>query len=508
MMQKNTGIQVYIDDCVKKYGTVTYNMKGMYAPQGFKSGQSLFITERDFAEARELARQKSEYLLSSADSSENGKPDSFLDLRDGGTDTEGEPGKPVMTGWLSYAGETLTHEKFLQDLKQAGDRIARDFSAFVVIGIGGSYTNIEGIINASYPSGTRIPFYFLGQHLSAERYKKIFSELSQMNKKIAVNVISKSGTTTEPALALRLVLDKLNSMNKLGAVFATTDPEKGALRESAAARGFNPEEYFTDEIKRHFYIRANIGGRFSVITPVGLLPFTVAGIDLNALLSGYHYAMDSLKNLAADVAACKYAAYKKGAVNAILSYNVACFREKILGFRQLWPECNGKDGKGLNVMEEFYTSDAHSNGQLIKSGIKNSIEIFHFIQNLGVDFTIPASDYNNDKLNVIAEGAKNPLTLHTINNRFMAALLLDHWKSGVPVIAVTLPSLNPFSIAMQMGVEHYGAALFGLMLGINPVNQPGVQGYKEIAFKLLGMKGEGLLEESLKELKNLGLDAL
>jgi glucose-6-phosphate isomerase len=505
MTQKNTGIHVFINDCVKKYGTVTYNMKGMYAPQGFKSGQSLFITERDFAEARGLAQQKSEYLLSTANSSESGKPDSFLDLRDGGTDTAGKAGKPVMTGWLNYAGETLTHEKFLQDLTQAGDRIARDFSAFVVIGIGGSYTNIEGIINASHPDGTRIPFYFLGQHLSADRYKKIFTELSQMNKKIAVNIISKSGTTTEPALALRLVLDKLITMKKLGAVFATTDPEKGALRETSAARGFNPDEYFTDEIKQHFYIRANIGGRFSVITPVGLLPFAVAGMDLKALLAGYHYAMDSLQTLAADVAAYKYAAYKKGAVNAILSYNVACFREKILGFRQLWPECNGKAGKGLNVMEEFYTSDAHSNGQLIKSGIKNCMEIFHFIQNIEIDFPIPSAEYNNDKLNVVAQGAKNALQLHTINNRFMAALLLDHWKSGVPVIAVTLPHLNPFIIAMQMGVEHYGAVLFGLMLGINPVNQPGVQGYKEIAFRLLGMKGEKLLEESLKELKDLGL---
>jgi glucose-6-phosphate isomerase len=507
MPQQNTETKAYIEDLIKKFGMVSYNTKGMYAPPDFKSTNSLFLTEQDFRDAKALAHKKMDYLLSSTDTSKTANPDSFLDLRDGGTDTRGEPGKPVMTGWLTFAGETLAQEKFLNDLKQTGDRLARDFAAFVVIGIGGSYTNIEGIINACNPAGTRIPFYFLGQHLSAERYRAIFAEFSQMKKNIAVNVISKSGTTTEPALALRLVLDKLKSMKKLGAVFATTDPEKGALRETAAARGFNPEAYFTDEIKRHFYIRADIGGRFSVVTPVGLLPFAVAGMDLKVLLAGYHHAMDSLKSLAVDVAACKYAAYRKGAVNAILSYNVACFREKILGFRQLWPECNGKDGMGLNVMEEFYTSDAHSNGQLIKSGIKNIMEIFHFIQDIGVDYAVPASEYNNDKLGVVAEGAEDPLHLHTINNRFMAALLLDHWKSGVPVMAITLPSLNPFLIAMQMGIEHYAAAVFGLMLGINPVNQPGVQGYKEIAFRLLGMKGKEPLKKSLRELKEMGLDA-
>jgi glucose-6-phosphate isomerase len=505
MPQENTRIRDYIQNLIKKYGMVTYNTKGMYAPPDFKGGNLLFLTVRDFSKARELAGKKMEYLLSSADKAKTNDPASFPDLRDGGTDTRGEPGKPVMTGWLNYAGETLAEDKFLDDLKEAGDRLARDFAAFVVIGIGGSYTNIEGIINACNPAGTRIPFYFLGQHLSAEQYRRIFAELSQMKKNIAVNVISKSGTTTEPALALRLVLDKLTQLKKLGAVFVTTDPLKGALRETAAARGFNPDTYFTDEIKRHFYIRADIGGRFSVITPVGLLPFAVAGTDLKELLGGYHHAISALKNLAADVAACKYAAYGKGAVNAVLSYNVACFREKILGFRQLWPECNGKDGKGLNVMEEFYTSDAHSNGQLIKSGIKNMMEIFHFIQDIGMDYAVPASEYNNDKLGVVASGAENPLQLHSINNRFMAALLLDHWKSGVPVMAVTLPSLNPFLIAMQMGIEHYAATVFGLMLGINPVNQPGVQGYKEIAFRLLGMKGEELLENSLSELNKLGL---
>jgi glucose-6-phosphate isomerase len=497
--------QTFIRELLQKYGSVSYNTKGYFPPPSYKGGSNLFISEREYGEAEKLARTKLDYLVSSGEAEAGRDPESFLDLRDGGTDTRGEPGMPVMTGWLHYAGRILEHEAFLEDLQKAGDKIAADFGAFVVIGIGGSYTNIEGIINAVNPRGTRIPFYFLGQHLSAERYEKTFAELARLTKKVAVNVISKSGTTTEPALALRLVLDKLQGIGKLGAVFATTDPHKGALRETITARGFNPAAYFTEEINRHFFIGEDIGGRFSVITPVGLLPFAAAGINLKELLAGYHYGMESLRHTAVAAAACKYAAYKKGAVTAVLSYNAAFFREKILGFRQLWPECNGKDGKGLNLMEEFYTADAHSNGQLIKSGIKNIQEIFHFITDLGTDFEIPASDYNNDKLGVVARGAETALSLHTINNRFMAALLMDHWRSGIPVMAVTLPRLHPFIAAMHMGIEHCSAVLFGLMLGINPVNQPGVQGYKEIAFRLLGMKGEKPLAESLAELKDFGL---
>jgi glucose-6-phosphate isomerase len=506
MMQKNSDFNPYLQELTKKYGVVAYNTKGMYAPKNFTAKESLFVSQKEYQEAAALAQAKLDYLLSTARPEAGEDPNSFLDLRDEGTDTRGEPGKPIMTGWLNYARETLAEDKFLKDLQQAGERIAQDFGAFLVIGIGGSYTHIEGIINAVNPQGTRIPFIFLGQHLSAEAYDRIFKALGIIKKKIAVNVISKSGTTTEPALALRLVLDRLAGMNKLGAVFATTDPHKGALRETIIARSFNPPSYFSDEINKYFYIRADIGGRFSVITPVGLLAFAVAGIDLKQILAGHLYAMEFLKETALETAAFKFAAYKRGAVNALLSYNITCLREQILGFRQLWPECNGKDGKGLNVMEEFYTSDAHSNGQLIKSGLKNMMEIFHFIGDIGTDFAIPVSDYNNDKLQTVAQGSGGSLSLHKINNRFMAALLLDHWKAGVPVIAVNIPGLNPFLISMQMGVEHYAAVLFGLMLGINPVNQPGVQSYKEIAFKLLGMKGDEALQESLRELKELGLE--
>lgn len=474
---------------VKTQGKIEYNLAGMSQPKDYSGPKGPYVEETDLTGPMKLAQDKMDYLLSTTKNRGVVADDAFIDLRDGGTDTKGLPGKPIMTGWLDYAEYILKNDAFLDDLKKAGDKIADDFDALVVIGIGGSYTNIEGIINACNPLGTRIPIFYLGQHLSADAYQNVFNQLKKLDGKVAVNVISKSGTTTEPAIALRIVIDFLEANGKLGAVFATTDPQSGALRQTVAERGFNPKEYITEAVEKEFSIGSNIGGRFSVITPVGLLPFAVANIDLREFLLGFHYAMENLQEEAVKITAHKYAAYQNGADTAVLSYNTACFRLKLLGFRQLWPECNGKDGKGLNLMEEFYTSDAHSNGQLIKSGKRNLMEIFHFVDDLGTDFDVPVSQYNLDNLEIVAKGASGAMSLHAINNKFMGALLLDHWNSGVPVIAIKMPKLTPFIVAMGMGLEFYQATLFGLILGINPLNQPGVVGYKNIAFDLLGMNG-------------------
>ena len=371
----------------------------------------------------------------------------------------------------------------------------------MVIGIGGSYTDTEGVISALNPSGPPIAFHYLGQHLSAGAYANFLREMERLPGRAAVNIISKSGTTVEPALAARIVLEKLRAMGKLGAVFATTDPAQGALRETAGAAGYNPPAYITPEVAREFYIGEDIGGRFSCITPVGLFPYAVAGVDVSAFLTGYHYAVTEARDTAVEQAACRFAAFQNGAAQMVLSYNLSSLRGKMLAFRQLWPESTGKDGKGLNVMEEFYTSDAHSNGQLIKSGPRTMMEIFHFVDDAGTDFPIPRVPEDRDKLNAVA-GA---LSLQRINNMFMGALLLDHHRSGVPVTAVRLPEVSAFHLGMLTGVEHLACALFGLMSGINPVNQPGVQGYKEIAFGLLGLKGKDVQEKAMRDLKDFGL---
>ncbi|RPJ07820.1 MAG: hypothetical protein EHM28_05970 [Spirochaetaceae bacterium] len=488
-----------------KKGKVTYITKGMFVPAGVVSGP--YVSQAAFKSALALVNEKLVYLKKSQDPQAVKSPDSYLDLRDGGTDTAGLAGLPVMTGWLTYAGKTLAEKEFLDGLMQAGARIRRDFSAFLSIGIGGSYTDVEGITSALAPgnavdaTGAKFPVYYLGQHLSAENYACVFDSIKKLPGKVAVNIISKSGTTTEPAIAARIALVRLESLGKLGAVFATTDPVKGALREMAAKRGFNPVEYLSNEVQKLFCVGEDIGGRFSCITPVGLLPYAVAGIDIRELLLGYHHGITACDKEISEVSACRYASFIAGAAVAVYAYNVACFRGKILSYRQLWPESTGKAGKGLNIMEEFYTADAHSNGQLIKSGVRNMMEVFHFIGDTGIDFQIPVSEWNADKLDSIA----GKLGLHEINNLFMSALFLDHWKSGVPVMAVKIPELSAFHMGMHTAMEHMSSALFGLMTGINPVNQPGVQGYKEIAFKLLGIKGEAEQAKAKTELEEFGI---
>jgi len=493
-------IDLFTKELAHKYGVVSYDHHGMLAPPDFNS-TGPYCSKQELAEAKGLALSKQAYLWASQDENQNQDPASFLDLRDGGSDTAGLPGKPIMTGWLKEAGRTLAKRAYLSGLKETANKIRRDFSALLIIGIGGSYTDIEGVISALNPQGLSFPIYFLGQHLSAEEYHKLFLSVANLPKPVAVNIISKSGTTTEPALASRIVLAKLKSLGKLGAVFATTDPVGGALRQIVNRRGYNPPAYLGPEVLKEFYIGEDIGGRFSCITPVGLFPYAVAGIAVEEFLAGYHYAMNFARDLAAEVAAARYATFNRGAEVAVFAYNLLALRGKILALRQLWPESTGKDGKGLNIMEEYYTSDAHSNGQLIKSGKRNMFEVFHFVDNSGLDFEIPFDEENADKLNSVC----GRLSLHAINNLFMAALLLDHYRSGVPVTAVRFPSLNPFVIGMHTGVEHQATAIFGLMLGINPVNQPGVQGYKEIAFRLLGLKGDEAQQQALGALKDFGL---
>ncbi len=479
---------------------ITYNTAGMAAPAG-TTVKGPYVKAAQLEQARALARQKLAYLLVSRDRDKTKTPDSFLDLRDGGTDCAGLPGKPIMTGWLEYAENILSRPAFLEGLSAAGEKIRRDFGAFVVIGIGGSYTDTEGVISALYPAGTAIPFHYLGQHLSAGAYEIFFREMERLPGKAAVNIISKSGTTVEPALAARIVIDRLKAMDKLGAVFSTTDPARGALRETAQAEGYNPPGYIGPAVAAEFYIGEDIGGRFSCITPVGLFPYAVAGADVSEFLYGYHFAVTDARDTAVEQAACRYAAAANGAGQVVLAYNLTSLRGKILAFRQLWPESTGKDGKGLNVMEEFYTSDAHSNGQLIKSGPRTLMEIFHFVDDAGTDYPVPRLEADRDKLNAVA----GTFSLQRINNMFMGALLLDHHRSGVPVTAVRLPSVSASHLGMLTGIEHMACVLFGLMSGVNPVNQPGVQGYKEIAFSLLGLKGKGEQEKALRELEEFGL---
>jgi glucose-6-phosphate isomerase len=173
-------------------------------------------------------------------------------------------------------------------------------------------------------------------------------------------------------------------------------------------------------------------------------------------------------------------------------------RTYLLGERQLRPESDGKFGMGLNVMDEFYTSDAHSNGQLIQSGPRNLMETFHFVEKSQTDFVIPEAKLNQDGLKDIAQGGPEAISLHQANNRFMFGLLEAHYDAGVPVTSWVFPGvLNAFTVGQHTQINFVSEVIFGLMLKVNPLNQPGVQAYKEAAFKLLGLRGRPLRDQSL-----------
>jgi glucose-6-phosphate isomerase len=476
----------------------------MQAPEKYDGAKAPFVNAEQLQKAQALAQEKLAYLLKSANPENTRDPNSFLDLRDGGVDTAGKPGMPVMTGWINYPDYLLNSSQLISGLQKAAQAIVKDHKAWLSVGIGGSYTNVEGVIRAIKRKQTDLPLYFLGQHLSANSYQQTFDELNALNGSVAVNIISKSGTTTEPAIAMRLVEERLKNR---GATFATTDPAKGALRKMIPLKNYNLEKYLSAELQKEFFIGEDIGGRFSVLTPVGLLPMAVAGVDIKKLVEGAAYAQKNLLSLAVEYAAARYAAYQNGAVTEVKSYNQEELRMLILGLRQLQPESDGKNSSGVNVMEEFYTADAHSNGQLIKSGVRNVMETFHFVEKTAADYDVPASQYGDDGLGVIESGAAGALKLNRINNYFMAGLWLDHWQSGVPSMAWVFPeTVDEYTVGQFLQIHFVATVLFGLMIGVNPVNQPGVQGYKNIAFELLGMKGKEEQEKKLKTLKALGLE--
>jgi len=486
-----------LDEKVKKYGLVRLNTQTMQAPQDYKGLNAPFITATEYQNALRLSEEKYEYVLKSTHSPAAIPSSDYTDLRDGGTDLMGKPGATIMTGFIKQPEKVLLQTQLIDDLEKAASQIRNDFhGGLIVVGIGGSYTMLDGIKSALLPELGHYPVYFLGQHLSGNQTANTIETIKKNQKKVAVVIISKSGTTTEPAIAARLVLSQLKEW--VGVVFAITDQNKGALREAIDLAGYNPEKYISKSLNSEFYVPENIGGRYSVFTAVGLFPLAVAGVDVRALVEGAYYASQQMVRVALERAASRFVAYQKGVVTEILSYNMPELRTYLLGERQLRPESDGKFGMGLNVMDEFYTSDAHSNGQLIQSGPRNLMETFHFVEKSQADFVIPESKLNQDGLKEIAQGGPEAISLHQANNRFMFGLLEAHYDAGVPITSWVFPgTLNAFTVGQHTQINFISEVIFGLMLKVNPLNQPGVQAYKEAAFKLLGLRGREMRDQSL-----------
>lgn len=386
------------------------------------------------------------------------------------------------TGWVKYP-ETFDKAEF-EAIKKYAKVVRDNYEVLVVCGIGGSYLGARAALEAlrGLKSQDKLEIIFLGQTFSSDYVYEILSYLE--NKKFAINVISKSGTTTETAIAFRLVKELLEK--KVGkeaarkAIFATTDAHKGALRELSTKEG-----YVT------FNLPGNVGGRYSVFTAVGLFPLACAGVDVDALMKGALDSQKACKNPSIEAnPAYKYAVLRdyfyrhNKPVEMFVSYEP---RLAQLGewFKQLFGESEGKDGKGLLPDSATFSTDLHSLGQYIQDGNKLMFETILFIQNPNHKVVIPHDDKDLDGLNYL-EGKD----LGFVNEKAFLGTLEAHTKTGgVPNVILELDKLDAYNMGYLFYFFMKTCAMSAYLLEVNPFNQPGVEVYKKNMFHLLGKKG-------------------
>lgn len=403
-------------------------------------------------------------------------------------------------GWVTLPTD-YDKEEF-DRIKKASEYIKENADILIVIGIGGSYLGARAVIEAlTSPNYNSIKkdtpdIYFIGNSISPSMLTEIVSICE--GKDICVNVISKSGTTTEPAIAFRvfrdLVYSKYSEEDAAKRIFATTDKAKGTLKELADSKGYET-----------FVVPDDVGGRFSVLTAVGLLPIAVAGIDIDELMAGAKEAQDSLnaesveENDVLKYAAVRNAFYNKGKkLECFVSYEpcMAMFNEWL---KQLFAESEGKDGKGLYPVSCIFSTDLHSVGQYIQeSGSPLMFETVIKFNQPKDDFLITEQEGNIDGLNFLAGKS-----MSFVNEKAREGTLLAHTDGGVGNLVIECDSVSPKDIGYLIYFFEKVCAVSGYILGVNPFNQPGVESYKKNMFALLGKPGYEKEKESLE--KRLGI---
>ena len=378
------------------------------------------------------------------------------------------------TGWLDLPSKT--DEKTLTEMLTLGEEIREHSDCLVSIGIGGSYVGIRASLEFLI-SQQKIPVYYAGHNLSAAHMHFLLEKLQ--DKRVTVVVISKSGTTTEPALAFRIIKafmeEKYKPSEVRKRIICITDAQKGALRKIAQKEGY-----------RTFPISDDVGGRFSVLTPVGLVPLAIAGLDIRDLIAGARRMQEhcaNVDNLAYRYAAARYLLYKKGKKIEIL----ATFYHR-LGFlgewwKQLFGESEGKDGKGLFPASVNFTADLHSLGQLIQDGERNMFETFLSLDNAGHQQKIPYDPDDLDQFNCLA--GKD---LDFVNKQAYKATAMAHLEGGVPNMSIIVPECSTYALGQLYYFFEKAVAMTGYLLEVNPFDQPGVEAYKKKMFALLGKK--------------------
>ncbi len=402
-------------------------------------------------------------------------------------------------GWITLPDD-YDKEEFAR-IKLAAEKIKKNCDVFVVIGIGGSYLGSRAVIEfLKSPLYNNLKkdtpdIYFSGCNISAQSINELLAICE--GKDVCINVISKSGTTTEPAVAFRVFRELLEKKyGKEGArerIFVTTDKARGTLKKFSDEEGYET-----------FVVPDNVGGRFSVLTAVGLLPIAVSGVNIDMLMKGasdaakeYTATADIEKNACMKYVALRNLMYRQGKqIEILVSYEpyALMFNE---WWKQLYGESEGKDKKGLFPASVIFSTDLHSLGQFVQDGSRSMFETVVSVVNAPEKHAIPYDEANVDGLNFLAG-----VDLNEVNNKAMQGTILAHVDGGAPNILVEVAERDEYSLGYLIYFFEFACGVSGYVLGVNPFNQPGVEAYKKNMFALLGKPGyeeeKKALEERLK----------
>ena len=397
-------------------------------------------------------------------------------------------------GWLDLPANYDKEE--YERVKKASEKIKKNSDALLVIGIGGSYLGARAAIE--FVSGTfhnikksgSPKVFFAGNSISSSYHKELYGILKDMD--FSINVISKSGTTTEPAIAFRIFKKLLEQKyGKEGAkerIYVTTDKNRGALLSLAKEEGYE-----------RFSIADDVGGRYSVLTSVGLLPIAVSGADIDKIMEGALDAYNDMKSDDCDNIALSYAALRNyflnegKAIEILVNYepSLAYFSE---WYKQLYGESEGKEGKGIYPSSLNFSTDLHSLGQFVQEGTRNMFETVITVSEPQYDITIEEDADNVDGLNFLAGK-----TMDYVNSKAFLGTLLAHTDGKTPNLTLSIEKRDEYNLGYLFYFFEKACGISGYMLGINPFDQPGVEAYKKNMFALLGKPG---YEDMKTELEN------
>ena len=388
-------------------------------------------------------------------------------------------------GWLDLPVD-YDKEEFAR-IKAAAEKIRKDTQVFIVIGIVGSYLGARAAIEfLQSPNHNRLrkqgpEIYFAGNSISSTALSELL-EICE-GKDVSINMISKSGTTTEPAIAFRVLRNLLEEKyGKEGAksrIYCTTDKARGTLKKLATEEGYET-----------FVVPDDVGGRYSVLTAVGLLPIAVAGADIDALMAGAAAARQDLANPDLEQNDCyQYAAirnilYRKGKETEILVSYEPCFQMMAEWWKQLYGESEGKDQKGLFPASVIFSTDLHSMGQFIQDGKRMMLETVVLIDKAQKEIYLQQDAENVDGLNFLAGKS-----MAYVNQKAFEGTVLAHTDGGVPNVVLHVPEVNEHELGYLIYFFEKACAISGYLLGVNPFDQPGVESYKKNMFALLGKPG-------------------